>query len=302
MFSWQEFVEVLPFLRNALIAGALAGSLAPVIGGYFVLRRIVLLGVTVPQVSSVGIAFALLLQGFGWLGLGANHGEDGQAGLMAGALIFTVGGILILGTVVSRKPGLADVSIGFVFAVSSAMSILLLSQNPVGEAHMLNLLKGEVIATTDRDLIGTSLFYVAIIASLVIFHKEFLLVSYDRDFAVSLGKPVARYDLFFYVVAGCAVSVCVLTVGPVTTFGYLVLAPLVALLITRGMTFFFLGAALIGAVASVTGLLAGFFLDLPVGPATVALLALVYAIVWVLRRFTVSLVAWRSGGGRPGCL
>ncbi len=283
MFSWQEFIEVLPFLRNALIVGALIGSLAPLIGAYFVLRRIVLLGVTIPQVSSAGIAFALLAQGLGWFGLSPIHSHAGQGIPMIGALLFTLVGIVLLGMLANRRPAMADVAIGFTFALAGALSILLLSQSPVAEANMLNLLKGEIIATSDRDVVGTAFFYVLAAVSLLFFHKEFLLISYDRDFAVSMRKPVARYDLLFYLVAGFVVSLCVLTVGPVTTFGYLVLPPMISLLFTRGMTRFFVVASLIGLVTSVVSLIISFFLDLPVGPTTVAILALAYVVLWSLK-------------------
>lgn len=280
----QEFFEVLPLLRNALIAGILIGSLAPLIGAYFVLRRIVLLGVTIPQVSSAGIAFALMVQGLGWFGLSPTHTHGGHGLPMIGALAFTLVGITVLGLMAHRRPGLADISIGFTFALAGALSFLLLSQSPVAEAHMLNLLKGEIIATSDRELVGTAFFYLLVLASLVIFHKEFLLISYDRDFAVSMRKSVTQYDLLFYVVAGFAVSLCVLTVGPVTTFGYIVLPPMIALLFTRGMSRFFIAASLVGAVASVISLFAGFFFDLPAGPTTVVVLATIYAIVWACGR------------------
>lgn len=289
MIEWREFMDALPLQRNALIIGLLIGSLAPLIGGYFVLRRIVLLGVTIPQVSSAGIAFVLMAQGMGLFGLSPSHAHTAQGLPMIGALAFTLVGIVVLGTLAHRRPGWADVSIGFTFALASALSILLLSQSPVAEASMLNLLKGEIIATTDRELAGTVFLYVLAIGSLFFFHKEFLLLAYDRDFAVSMRKPVARYDMLFYVVAGFVVSLCVLTVGPITTFGYLVLPPMIALLFTRGMSRFFLVASFTGALGSVISLLVSFFLDLPAGPTTVAVLGALYLVIWTVK-FAIGLV------------
>jgi ABC-type Mn2+/Zn2+ transport system permease subunit len=281
MIDWREFLDVLPLLRNALIMGLLVGSLAPLIGGYFVLRRIVLLGVTIPQVSSAGIALVLMVQGLGWFGLAPVHAHTAQGLPMIGAILFTLLGIVVLGTLAHRRPGLADVSTGFTFAVASALSILLLSQSPVAEASMLNLLKGEIIATTDRELVRTVFLFTLSLGALLVFHKEFLLLAYDRDFAVSMRKPVARYDLLFYLVAGFVVSLCVLSVGPITTFGYLVLPPMIALLFTRGMTQFFVAASLIGGVGSILSLLVSFFFDFPAGPTTVAVLAAVYLLAWM---------------------
>jgi len=245
------------------------------------LRRIVLLGLTIPQISSAGIAFALLLQGLGWFGASAGYGEDGQLIPAIGALIFTIGGALLLGLLVNRRPEFADVTIGVVFAVASALSLLLLAQNPMGEAQMLNLLKGEIIAASDADLLGTLVIVGILLGAFFLFQKEFLLISYDRDFAITLRKPVALYDSLFYVVAGGAVALFVLAVGPVTTFGYLVLAPMAALTVTRRMPTFFLVAAVIGLLASLCGLTTGFFFDLPAGPTTVAVLALTYLFLWL---------------------
>jgi ABC-type Mn2+/Zn2+ transport system permease subunit len=125
--------------------------------------------------------------------------------------------------------------------------------------------------------------YVLSLGALLVFHKEFLLLAYDRDFAASMRKPVARYDMFFYVVAGFVVSLCVLSVGPITTFGYLVLPPVIALLFTRGMTRFFIAASIIGGLGSVVSLLVSFFFDLPAGPTTVAVLAVVYLMAWLAK-------------------
>ncbi len=281
--AWRELLDAAPFLLDPLLAGLLIGSLAPLIGGYFLLRRILFLGVTIPQVSSAGIAFALLAQGLGWFGMAADpHG--GNAIPLIGSLLFTTIAVIALGTIAHRKPGFSDVAIGFTFAVASALSFLLLSQNPIAEAGMLNLLKGEIIAIGRRDLAGTAIAWTISIATLLFLHKEFLLVSYDREFAVALRKPVAAYDLIFHIVAALAISLCVLTVGPVTTFGYLILPPMIALLFPLGMSRFFLLSSLIGMIASVVSLAAAFLLDLPVGPTTVAALALAWLLGWIARR------------------
>lgn len=293
---WQELLDALPLLINPLFIGVLIGSLAPLIGAYFVLRRIILLGITIPQVSSAGIAFALMAQGFGWFGLSPMGAHGGQAIPMVGALIFTLIVIVFLGTLAHQKAGFTEVAVGFTFALASALSVLLLSQSPVAEASMLNLLKGEIIATTGQEVIGTAFLWVLVVAALLVFHKEFLLIAYDRDFAVSVRKPVARYDLLFFVVAGFAVSLCVLTVGPITTFGYLVLPPITALLFTRGMTRFFLASSAIGVCGSVASLLIAFFLDLPVGPTTVAVLSVLYVLVWLARAVVIAVF---SPGATP---
>ena len=47
-------------LREALIGSVLVGCLCPLVGVYFVLRRMIFLGVALPQLSAAGIALAFL--------------------------------------------------------------------------------------------------------------------------------------------------------------------------------------------------------------------------------------------------
>lgn len=270
--------EALPFLRNALIVGVVVGSLAPWIGSYFVLRRILLLGITIPQVSSAGIAFVLLVQGIGLFGSSATEAHLMHGLPLIGAVAFTLVAISILGRLAQRRPELADAAIGFTFALSSALSILLLSQSPMAEASMLNLLKGEIIAMTNGEVIGTGALAIAVFTVLILSRGKFLLISYDREFAITMGMRVAGWDILFYLVAGVGVSLSVMTVGPIATFGYLVLPPMIALRITHTMTQLFVAASVIGAVTSLIALATAFVFDLPTGPTSVALLAIIYLI------------------------
>src|SRR5829696_8868332 len=64
----STLVEILDpqFLsRNSVYISLLVGLVAPMVGVYLVMRRVVFLGVALPQVSSCGIAFAFALQGWG---------------------------------------------------------------------------------------------------------------------------------------------------------------------------------------------------------------------------------------------
>lgn len=275
---WEDLLISFPLLRNALMSGLLVGLLAPLVGAYFILRRIVLLGVAVPQVSAAGMAFALMAQGLQWFGLSPMHGHGGFGLLLLGSFLFTLIVIVALGLLVNRNPGAADIVIGVMFAVAGAASILFLAQSPAAEGHMLSLLKGEMIAIADADLVRTAFLAAIVLGLFLFFHKEFLLVAFDRDFAATVRKPVGRIDVLFYAVAGFGVTVCVLTAGPVTTFGYLVFPPVIALLFARGMTRFLVASVAVGMTGSVLGLLVAFFLDWPVGPTGVGILAL----AWIL--------------------
>src|SRR6185295_7598801 len=52
-------------LWNSIYVSLLVGLICPLIGVYLILRRLIFMGVALPQISSCGIAFAFALQAWG---------------------------------------------------------------------------------------------------------------------------------------------------------------------------------------------------------------------------------------------
>src|SRR5206468_2991212 len=119
----------------------------------------------------------------------------------------------------------------------------------------------------------------AVVLVLFAFRKEFLLVSFDRDLAVVFGKRAALWDGLLYLLIGITISLGVMTAGPLVTFGFLVVPPLTARLLVRRMLAFSLTAAALGATTAFAGFYAAYRLDLPLGPAEVAVAAVLLVVV-----------------------
>jgi ABC-type Mn2+/Zn2+ transport system permease subunit len=171
--------------------------------------------------------------------------------------------------------------VGTLYALAGAWSILLLAKNPNGERGLLDLLRGEIIAVPDRDLMVTLVTFGFVILALFVFNKEFLLVSFDRDMAVTLKKNVLIWDCLLFLLIGLTISTAVLSVGPLVTFGFLLIPTLSAHLVARNMRQFALTASAIGGVSALVGFAIAYRWDYPVGPTDVALLGVVYALVFV---------------------
>jgi ABC-type Mn2+/Zn2+ transport system permease subunit len=111
------------------------------------------------------------------------------------------------------------------------------------------------------------------------FRKELLLMSFDRDLAVVFGMRAGLWDILLYFLIGVTISLGVMTAGPIVTFGFLVVPPLTARVITRHMLTFSLVAAGLGAAAAFAGFYCAYRFDLPLGPAQVAVASLVLMVV-----------------------
>ena len=271
-------------LRNSVYTSVLIGFACPLVGVFLVMRRLVFMGVALPQISSTGVAVALSLPL--WLGIAptihASHAEHSLA--FVGSVVFSLTAILVLAFFERRGRGLPEGRLGTAYVVAAALSIVLLSKNTYGEAGWLDLLKGEVIAISDFDLILTAVTLALVLVVLGLFHKEILLVSFDRVMAITLGKNVLFWDVLLYLLIGMTASMAVLSVGPLIAFGFLLIPALTAHLFAHNMRQFTVLASLIGGVTAFLGFWLAYQWDLPVGPSDVVLLGLLYAVAWIVHR------------------
>jgi ABC-type Mn2+/Zn2+ transport system permease subunit len=256
------------------------GFACPLVGVFLVMRRLVFMGVALPQISSTGVAVALSLPL--WLGFRlADHGSHSAHALaFAGSILFSLTAILALAFMERKGRGQPEGRLGAAYVVAAALSILLLSKNPYGEIGWLDMLKGEVIAISSFDLALTAATFMLVLTTLGLFHKELLLVSFDREMASILGKNVVFWDVLLYLLIGLTVSMAVLSVGPLIAFGFLLIPALTAHLHARTMRQFTALASLIGGVAAFLGFWMAYRWDLPVGPTDVVLLGVLYAVAW----------------------
>ena len=261
-------------LRNSVYVSLLIGLVCPLVGTYLVLRRLIFMGVALPQVSSCGIAFAFALHAWHVV----PHLEDSSENALAfgGSVIFTLGALLVLTVLERRFSGLAEARIGTAYVLAGAWSILLLVKNPFGEHGLLDRLRGEIIAVSDKDLGMTALAFGIVAALLIIFRKEFLLVSFDPEMALTLRKNVTGWDGLLFLLIGVTVSMSVLSVGPLVTFGFLLLPPLIARVVARSMLQFVVIGCVVGVLCAFAGFCLAYQWDVPVGPTDVALLGGIY--------------------------
>ncbi|HVK58618.1 MAG TPA: metal ABC transporter permease [Candidatus Kapabacteria bacterium] len=282
METLREIFDPNFLLRNSVYIGLLIGFVCPLIGVYLVIRRLIFMGVALPQVSSCGIAFAFALHSWQLIPHLEESSEHGLA--LAGAGLFTLATLVILSLMDRRQRGSTEGRIGTVYVLAGAWSILLLLKNPFGEHGLLERLQGKIIAVSNFDLGLTAIIFAAVVLCLIFFQKELLLVSYDREMALSLGKNIYVWDGLLFVIIGLSISLAVLSVGPAVTFGFLILPPLIVRNFVRTMRQFCVAASLLGGISSVIGFWIAYKYDLPVGPTDIALLGVIYAVVFVFRK------------------
>jgi ABC-type Mn2+/Zn2+ transport system permease subunit len=281
----SELLSAGALFQNAILGGLGVALLCSLLGIYLVLRRLVLIGVALPQASAAGIAAVFWLTGHGHGGASETH-----ALALAGSLVATFGALalLVVGQRGAQVP--AEWGIGVLFAVSSAATILFVAIHPSGDIEMASLLRGELLTITDADLLvlGSVLFSVG--ALFFLFRRDLLLTSFDPEFSRTLGRNPIRYDLLLYLLIGGGVALGVITAGPLVVFGFLILPSLAALRLASGLGSAFAISALLAAASFLGGFALSYRADLPTGPVCVA----VAAAAWSASGAFVRVRAWRG--------
>ncbi len=240
-------------------------------------RRMVFLGVTLPTLSAAGIAMAIFWHATFHPKI--PHSDFGLA--LLGSTILTTGTLLLLAMLERHGHGMVEGRIGVLYVLAGALTVLLLASDRIPEVGALSVLNGQILAISDADLGLLTVCFSVMMTLLWCFRKELLLVSVDRDLAISLGKLVWVWDCVLYGIVGVTISLGVLVVGPLVTFGFLLLPPMIAMQVKIGIWVAPIVAATIGILMAFSGFLVSYQLDWPTGPTDVVVGGVLFGIVSV---------------------
>jgi zinc transport system permease protein len=304
--------DLIALFGNSILGSAVVGAVCPLVGAFLVLRRSTFLGLALPQFSTAGLAFGFLsLPLWEWL-FDHRFGHDefhlASEGSSMGyhlfwALLFTVGGLLFFVTSGRKGRGTPEGRTAAGYIVASAATILFIQHSAFGEAHIMSLMRGEILAISASDLYTILAIFGGVLAVFALYHRDFLISAFDREAAAAMGKNVFAWDLLFFLLVALSISVGVMTVGPLVIFSLLVLPPLAARFVAWNMTSFYIVSSVIGLATVLAGFAVSYTLDWPTGPTDIALafallivLAAVRKIRGKARRGTVARrrVPWNS--------
>ena len=187
----------LAFLPRALLIAVLSSLVCGLVGAHVVLRGLSFVGDALSHAVFPGIAIAFALQGSILLG-----------GAVAGILV----AILISVFSQNRRVG-EDSVIGVFFAAAFALGLVVVARTPGYTGSLESLLFGSLTGVTNTDVLISLGACVAIGIALALFHDRIVLVSVDRDFAISAGLRVGRIDVLLHLAIATAVVVSIQTIG-----------------------------------------------------------------------------------------
>src|SRR3989304_841525 len=239
------------FMQRALLAGAMIGTIAPVIGVFLVLRRLSLIADTLAHVALAGVAVGLLL------------GAYPVAGALVAALLGAVG-IERLRTV-GRLSGETALAI----FLSGGLAVVVIGLAGGFNVGLFTYLFGAITAVQPRDLWVILILGLVVLGAVAVLYKELFAITFDEQGARVQGLPVEGLNLLLTVLVAVTVVVAMRIVGILLTSALIVIPAVTALRLARNFRSALWMAVACSLVSVLAGITASFYLDIPASGAIV---------------------------------
>jgi manganese/iron transport system permease protein len=277
LWSWIVAPLAYGFMQRGMLAAVLVGILCAIVGCYVVLRSMAFLGDALAHAVLPGVAIAYLM--------GAN--------LLMGALAAAVVVALLISLFSRQGTIKEDTAIGIVFAAALALGVALISSVRTYAVDLTHIMFGNVLGVSPTDVWLIAGIGAAVLLTILAFYRQFLVIAFDPVLAATQRLPVERLRMLLLLLIALTIVVSLQTVGVGLVAAMLVTPGATAYLLTRRLPTMMMVAALIGAVASISGLYLSYYINIASGAAVVLVATALFTVVFLFAPERG--VVWRRG-------
>lgn len=245
------------YLRNALAACILSGILCGIAGTYVVCRRMVFLsgGITHASFGGLGIAFYL----------GTNP--------ILGAMLFAIASSLGIEWASQNGKIREDSATGIIWGFGMAVGALFMSmRSGYTSGDLSSYMFGSIVTVTPADVTMLALLTLLVLAGAVRWLRPVMFVAFDRDFARSQGIRVNGVSYAMAVLLAVVIVLSIRIMGIVLLISLLTMPVVIANSFLKSYTAITVCSAAIAAAASLAGVTASYFFEVPSGAAIIFIL------------------------------
>ena len=252
------------YMITAITVSSLVGGVCGFLSAYLMLKGWSLIGDALSHSIVPGVAGAYIL------GLPFSLGAFFSGGLASSVMLFLN----------QRSKLKEDAIIGLIFSSFFGLGLFMVSLSPTS-VDIKTIVLGNILAITPFDAIQLLIISIVSIVVLGIKWKDFLIVFFDENHAVTIGlNPNKTKIIFFTILSACTVA-ALQTVG-----AFLV----IALVITPGATAYLVSdkfgviltiSSSIGVFTCMLGAYLSFFIDGSTGGVIVILQAFIFVVVFL---------------------
>lgn len=254
----------LSFMMQAFIAATIMGLLLSYFGVHVVGRGIVFVDLALGQISSLGVAIAAYLgNGSTWIPIAAT----------------LIGAFLLSLIKIKDKRLKQEAIIGIIYAICSAVTVLLISKSAHGDSDIQEVLFGNILAVSWDQITVLAIVFGALGLFHLAFRKQFF--NLTEMYEDNKGDEVGVFDLWnflFYTSIGLAIVFAVEIGGVIPVFSYLIIPSVCGIMLSKSRIAVILSALVISMLGAFFGLNMSFHYDFPAGSSIVAVLGILFFI------------------------
>jgi manganese/iron transport system permease protein len=262
--SWLTDPLGYGFVVRALLEVLIVGVSCGAIGAYVIVRRLAFIGDAISHSVFPGIVIAYLL----------------GTSILGGALVAGLVTALAIVAVARGARIREDAAIGIFFAAAFALGIVLISTRRSFQGDLTAFLIGNLQGVSVADVwlsAGTAAIVLVLLAA---FHKELLLVSFDRTLAAAMGYPITALDALLLVLLTVTIVIGIQAVGIILVLAMLVTPAATARLIVDRFVPMMLLGAVIGGMVGLVGYYISFYAGIASGGTIVLVSTALFVIVF----------------------
>jgi len=257
-------MDALSILLYPFLACVLLVLIHTYFGIHILQRGIIFVDLALAQFIGLGIAVSFLF-------------HDGLPGAYWLSLIFALLGASVLSfSKYIAKIVYIEAFIGVMYVFSLAFSILILDRTPHGLEEFRNILNGNIIWVSSKDVLHLSVLYGVIGIFHFIYRKKFLSLSRD-------GQGNLLWEFLFFLSFALVLVSSVKIAGILQVFAYLILPALMGRLLAEKTVAVLILGWLIGLIATLSGITVSYLFDLPTSPVIISSLSLPFGILLIVK-------------------
>ena len=244
-----------PVLRAPTLGCMLMCLAASLMGVIVFLRRQSLIGEALSHASYPGVILGILVAGL--LSLQERQELLLSVFALTGAFLTALLGLWTIHLLEKRMHVQSDAALCFVLSTFFGVGLTIASEVQFSFTSLykqvLTYLYGQAATMTDVHIVIYGLLALIVICMIFLFYKELQVMTFDRQYAKSLGIHVRSIDLLLFILVALAVIIGIRSVGVVLMSSMLIAPAVAARQFTNRLSVFFILAALFGMLSGFLG-------------------------------------------------
>lgn len=241
------------FMQNALLGGLLVSIVCGVVGSLVVINRMSFIAGGIAHGAYGGIGIAL------FLGISP----------VLGASVFALFLGLLIAYVTLRNTERFDAVIGAIWAFGMALGIIFTDLTPGYKSDLMSFLFGSILAINHENLIFIGICGATFAALTACFYRQFLAISFDKEFALLRGVNTSVFYYVLVVMASLAVVASIQIVGLILVISLMTIPPFIAEKISKSLGSMMAISCGLSALFCAAGLVLSFKLNLTSGASII---------------------------------